>query len=335
MMKLRVFTVLLLAGLAFAAPASKDDDEKITITKEYFPDEFAIYESKHEIVNIVIPLNSLNFDEDDSSEDEMNITIFFVEADIDTNGNRIYQGLYAFRNGTAKMILENGRDAASSGDDSRTVYLAATDGLYTYKADDQTAVKYGSLDDSIIGIDHVAEGDGLYILTKDHVVYEVKDNGNTKVKLDNVENAQQIMLDYSDNLYFYTPDKKAYVRTADGVIDIEGLPENPKKVKLWKPPFIIENGVPFLVDNVAYVIYSNGTSELSGFDFKPKAIPSAVGMEAMLIQYHAYNKKIYEYNILALLLGELLEELKNFLSDKTNEIQNLATNKRASLRRKA
>ncbi|XP_022130057.1 uncharacterized protein LOC111003707 [Pieris rapae] len=338
-MTIKIFTALLFVGLISGAPTSVDDDEKITIDKDYYPRDFIKYEGTHDIISILVPLNSLNFDENESSEsnsneDESNITVFFVEADIDEFGKLTYQGLYNLKDGKVKKILENGRDAASSGDSSRTVYLAASDGLYTYKEDEQIAVKYGSLTDSIIGIAHIAEGNILYILTDDHTVYEVQNNGNDKSKLEDIFDAQQIVLDYSNNLYFYTSDKKVHVKTTEGIKDIVGLPENSTKITLIKPPFIIEDGIPVLVDNVAYIVYSNGTSENSDFDFKLDAIPSAFGMEAALIQYYAYDKKIYEYNILLLVLGEILDELKNFLSNKTSDIQSLAANRRASLRSK-
>lgn len=336
-MNLKIFTAVLLVGLTSGTPTSKEDYEKLTINREYYPQQFVKYEGRHNIVSIVVPLNSINFDEDDltesdSDENESKAVLFFVEADIDENGKRTYHGLYSLKDGKVKMLLENGRDAASSADNSRTVYFAANDGLYTYKEDDQIAVKYGSLNDSIIGIAHIAEGDVLYILTDDHTVYEVKNNGNEKVKLEDVVNAQQIVLDYTNNLYFYTPDKKVYVKTTEGIKNIEGLPENPTKVTLIKAPFVIENCIPVLVDNVAYIVYSNGTSEHSGFDFKTDAIPSAFAMEAALIQYYAYDKKIYEYNLLVLVLGEVLHELQNFLKDNTHEIQSLASNRRPSLR---
>ncbi|VVC96219.1 uncharacterized protein LOC126972831 isoform X2 [Leptidea sinapis] len=334
MMKSQIFTALLLVALAVGAPVSEEDDEKVTVTKNFFPDFLIKYTSKHDIVKIIVPINSLNFDEN-SSESESNsketdseVTIFFVEADVDENGKRDYKGLYVLKEGKSKMILANGVDAAASCDDSKKVYLAATDGLYTYKDDDKTAVKYGSLTDNIKGIAKEKSGDVLYILTDDNNVYNVTNNGNSKVKVDGIENAQQIVLDYSDNLYYYTPDKKIHVKTADGITEITGLPANPTKVNIIRPPFIIEDGLPILIDNVAYIAYSNGTSENSDFDFEADAIPTAFGMEPALIQYYAYNKNIYEYNILAMVLGEILDELKTFLSGKTDSIQSIATRKK-------
>ncbi|XP_038217311.1 uncharacterized protein LOC119836128 [Zerene cesonia] len=334
-MLLKSFAAVLLLGLVYGAPTS--DDEHLTITSEYYAESLVVYKGNHDIVSILVPLNSLNFDEDESSESdesESEITVFFAEADIDENGKRVDQGLYVLKNGKAKKILENGRDAAASGDSSKTVYLAASDGIYVYNQEDNTAVKYGSVSDSIIGIAQEVESDVLYILTEDNTVYKVTDNGNNKAKIDDIVNAQQIVLDYSNNLYFYTPDKKVHVYTSESVKDIGGLPENPSKITLVKPPILLDSGIPVVVDTASYIIYENGTTEDYGIDFESNTVPTAYGMEAALIQYYAHNKKIYEYNILAMVLGSILDELKSFLNDKTENIQNIATQKRKDLRKK-
>ncbi|CAK1594856.1 unnamed protein product [Parnassius mnemosyne] len=349
---LNTFSFLLLIGLAIAAPApdkskeseeskesveSKEssENEKITITKDFFHDSFIVYRGKHEIVNIIVPLNSLNFDddaEDDDTSDDSNATLFFVEADEDAAGNRIDKGLYIFKDGKAKKLLDNGRDAAASSDDSKDVFFGAKDGIYKYDPKENAAVKYGTVTDSIIGIAKENSTDVIYILTEDHNLYKVTEDGQKKVKIDDVVGAQEIVLDYSNNLYFYGENKQPYVVNADGVKKIEGLPENPTSVILIKPPFVVENGVPFICDNVAYIIYANGKSEKTEFDFKSNAKPSAYGMEATLIQYYAYHKKIYEYNILTLVLSGIVDELKNFLENKASTIQSMATRSRSSLR---
>ncbi|CAG4980447.1 unnamed protein product [Colias eurytheme] len=336
-MLLKTFAAILLLGFVSTAPTS--DEEHLTITTQYYAESLVVYTGKHDIVNILVPLNSLNFDEDDSSESdessESEITVFFAEADIDENGKRVDQGLYVLKNGTAKKILENGRDAAASGDSSKKVYLAASDGIYVYNQEDETATKFGSISDSIIGIAQEVESDVLYILTEDNSVYKVTEDGNKKTKIDDIVNAQQIVLDYENNLYFYTPDKKVHVYTSEGVKDVTGLPSNPSKITLIKPPILLDNGIPVVLDAASYIIYANGTTEDYGVDIKPNAIPTAYGMEAALIQYYGHNKKLYEYNMLAIVLSSILEELKDFLGDKTDSIQSIATQKRKDLRKKA
>lgn len=323
---------VLLVGACVAAPASeKDDDEPLIISRDFYIKDFIKYSAEHDIVKVVIPLNSINFDESESSEEnsseEADVLLFFVEADIDENGDRVYKGLYSLKDGKAKKVLENGRDIAASADDSKLVFFGASDGIYVYNSEDDSAVKYGSVEDDIVGIAKEKTGEVIYILTNDHIVYKVSENGTKKEKLEDVVNAKQIVLDFSDNLYFLSDDKVPHVRNAEGVKQIEGLPENSSYLQLVRPPFILDDGVLFVADKSVYIIYANGTSENSGFEIKSDARPSAYAPDGALIQFYAHDKKIYEYNVLKLILGEVLQELKEFFSDKTEDIRELAKKK--------
>ncbi|CAH2215530.1 jg25240, partial [Pararge aegeria aegeria] len=244
---LTCFTVLALVGIIVATPTTKDN--KLVVTKDVYFDDSVKYRGEHEIVNILVPLNSLNFKESTSSESESQeedsaTILFFVEADIQSDGTRVDQGLYVLKDGKAKKILKHGRDAAASSDDSKLAFFGAQDGLYVYNDTTNSADKYGPITDSIIAIAKEKEGDAIYILTEDHEVYKISNNGETKVKLDDVVNAKEIVLDYSDNLYFVGDDNKPYVRTADGVKEVGGLPHDLSDVKLIKPPFILDKSVP-------------------------------------------------------------------------------------------
>lgn len=326
---------IFLVGACIAAPASKNDDN-LVVTKAFYIKDFVKYSSEHDIIKIMIPLNAVNFDESDSSEsdssEEVDVTIFFVEADVDDKGDRVYKGLYSLKNGNVKKVLENGRDAAASEDSSKSVFFGASDGIYVYNKNEDSAVKYGSVDDSIIGIAKEKSGDVIYILTDDHIVYKVSDNGNKKEKLEEVINAKQIVLDFSNNLYFLSDDKVPHVRSAEGIKKIEGLPENPSYVELVRPPIILENGVLFISDEDIYLIYANGTSERSGLQIKSDARPSAYAPDAAFMQYYAHDKKIYEYNILALVLGSSLDALNDFLSDKADDIKALSSKSKVNIR---
>uniref|UniRef100_S4PII7 Uncharacterized protein n=1 Tax=Pararge aegeria TaxID=116150 RepID=S4PII7_9NEOP len=274
-------------------------------------------------------MNSLNFKESTSSESESQeedsaTILFFVEADIQSDGTRVDQGLYVLKDGKAKKILKHGRDAAASSDDSKLAFFGAQDGLYVYNDTTNSADKYGPITDSIIAIAKEKEGDAIYILTEDHEVYKISNNGETKVKLDDVVNAKEIVLDYSDNLYFVGDDNKPYVRTADGVKEVGGLPHDLSDVKLIKPPFILDKSVPFVVGNKIYILHSNGTSEVSDIEFKSIAKPSAYAPEGTLVQYYATNKVIYELNILKL-MTDADASFSNYLNSKASEIRTLAS----------
>ncbi|KAH9636363.1 hypothetical protein HF086_002597 [Spodoptera exigua] len=326
------FTVSLLAGLAYSAPVSSEEDENVVITEEFFPNELAVHTFDYDPVKILTPLNALNFDddEDDENSDSDATITFVVLGDKDEQGNKVYKGLYLLSNGEAKNILENGRDAAAANDDTKFAYFAASDGIYVYNAETKTANKYGSLSDDLIGIAKVNGSDVIYVLSADHILYKVTEDGTKKEKIDQVVDAQQIILDYQNNLYYYTSDKSIYVYVNGEVKKIEGLPENPSYVEILNPAFVFENGVPAVIDNKSYLIYENGTSEVGDFEFQVR--PTAYSMEATLIQYYAYNKKVYEYNVLSIILGDMLSELKKFLDDKTDDIQSIATRSRSDLR---
>ncbi|CAH2098621.1 unnamed protein product [Euphydryas editha] len=107
----------------------------------------------------------------------------------------------------------------------------------------------------------------------------------------------------------------------DGVKKIEGLPENPKSVNLIKPPFILDNGVLFLVDNVVYTIYTNETSKQLDIEFSPDAVHSAFSPELFLTQLYTYDKKIYEHNLLAILLGDILDQIRTYVTKATSKIR--------------
>lgn len=327
---LLLVVAFLAASFVSGAPTTNDEDQ-IIITTDFFPDELSVYSSQNDIISITVPLNSINFEDDDDDDDsDSDIILFFVEADLDNGEVKEYKGLYRYKNGTATKMLDDGTSSTASIDDSKLAFFGAKSGIYVYDNEDGSVKKYGTVDDSVIDIVKVNGTGPLYVLTEDHTVYKVTEEGNKKVAVDGAKDAQQIMLDYSDNVYFYGPDKKPKVVTENGVQEIVGLPENPAQVRLIKPPFVIENGVVFIVDNDIYTIFANGTSEKT--DFKLDAKPTASAVEATLIQYYAYNKNIYEYNILTIILGELFDELKTFLEEKAEDIQSIATRSRSGFR---
>lgn len=308
---------LLFILVAAAPPADNTEDDKIVVNSELFINDCVVYTSEHDIVALTVPLNLVNFGED-TDDSKIDITLYFVEADVNDKGKKDYKGLYSLKNGNATKVLETGTDATACDDGSKQVYFSAKDGIYVYDGKLNKLEKYGTITDSLMSIVKLKGSDVIYVLTEDHNVYTVTDGGNKKEKLHDVNDAQQIVLDYANTLYFYGKDKVPYVVTTDGTKKITGLPENPTYVQLIKPPFIIENGVVFASDDKVYTIYANGTCELTDFILHLK--PTAYAPEAAIIQYYSYNKKIYEYNILQLIMGELLITLKTVLEDKADEI---------------
>ncbi|XP_050358123.1 uncharacterized protein LOC126778527 [Nymphalis io] len=326
-------TVLSLVCLALGAPASSDDKVHV-VDKELFTNDAIIYSGNHKIVNIIVPLNGLNNANDDgdsteynpnSNEKELNILLFFVEADIHLRDNRVARGLYVWRDGKATKLLDYGRDAAASRDNSTLAFLASNDGIYVYDYKNNSATKYGVINDNIMGIGKESTGDIIYILTKKHEMFKVSNGGMIKEKINDVVNAKQFVLDLSNNIYFYTLDKQVYVRTNNTVKKIEGLPKNSTSINLIKPPlFIFDDAVPVVVDNDLYFIFANGTTQFSDITFGPEAKPSAYAPDALLVQYYGYNNNIYEFNVITTIYDNVVNSLDNLIENNVNKILSAA-----------
>lgn len=298
---MQTFAFVVLLGLAAAAPV----DEKVVITKDFYPESLVIYSSEHEIVKMTVPVNGINLRNDEEEDDEdRKILLFFVEAE-KVDGKWEDRGLYVFRDDAPEKLLEGGRDAAAAYDDERDVYLAADDGIYWYNYDENTVEKYGSVTDSIIGIEKETDSDVIYILTEEHEVYKVTEEGTKKEKI--VDYAEEIVVDYNNRLYFYGEDKQPYVFNENGLTKIEGIPEGAEEVKLLRPPVYAQDAVPFIVDEKSYVLYGSGYAEKFSFEFEADARPSAYAMEAGRMQYYAFEGKIYEFDLEDVVFGRIFD----------------------------
>ncbi|KAJ2943048.1 hypothetical protein O0L34_g18736 [Tuta absoluta] len=318
-MNLSVLLGFLLVGLALSAPTANDD--KLVVDEEFFPDSLKIYEGQHDIVKIFVPINKLNF------ENDTDITIFFVTADKEGD-EKFYQGLYAKKGDTVTKLLDNGRDVTAPVDeDSEDAYFAAKDGIYRFNAEQNKAEKYGTLDDELISIVMVNATDGIYVLTADKKVYKITEDGTKKEEVENVKDAEQIVLDYSGNLFYVDSYKKVFVVNGDGVTEITSLPENFSKITLIRPPFVFESGIPVVIDKDAYTLHANGT--LENEDVKIDVDITAYSMEATLMQYYAREKKIYEYNIVALVFVNVIEQLSEFVKEFEEQINSISTKHRS------
>ncbi|CAG4960850.1 unnamed protein product [Parnassius apollo] len=315
------FVLALLIGLASAAPVSNEKHGKFVVTREFFPESLVVYSGEHEIVNIFVPLNGLNYAE--KPDDDRKIILFFVEADEDDSGKRIDQGLYVLKDGVPKKLLDHGRDASAANDDSQEVYFAAEDGIYLYNPEENSAEKYGTVSDSIIGIAKENNSDVIYILTEDFEVFRVSEAGEKKEKIEEIVGAQQIVLDYKNNLYFYDADKQPFVYSKDGVKKIEGTPEHAVKAHLLKPSLYTEDSVPFIVDGKIYILYADGSAQPFDIEIAPDAQPSAYSMETMLMQYYALDNKIYEFDIMDIMIDGILNTMKEILQHYMDIIQEI------------
>ncbi|KPJ16152.1 hypothetical protein RR48_01749 [Papilio machaon] len=289
------FGVLALIFLAGASAVPISQENKLLITSEIYPEEYIVYSGEYDIVKLVVPLNNLNYGDNADSK----YLFFFIEADRDEEGKRIDKGLYVFKDGSAKKLLDNGRDVAAAVDESKDAFIGANDGIYLYNDESVSVEKYGSISDSIIGIEKPLEYDIIYILTENKEVYIVSENGNKKERINDIVNAEQIVLDYDDNLYYLDSDKQVFVYNYLGIKKINGLPEFASNAQLLKPPVTSDGNVPIVVDEKLYLIDDSGKAEVfNNIEFGPDGKPSAYAMEAGLMHYYAKDKNIYEFDIL-------------------------------------
>ncbi|XP_026317957.1 uncharacterized protein LOC113228789 [Hyposmocoma kahamanoa] len=276
-----------------------------------------VYTGNHDIIRIVVPINIINNHRSGQATVNRGLFFFFVEADL-SNG-KDYKGLYVFNNGTVTKLLDDGTDVTTTNNETDQAFFATKRGIYVYNYEKNTANKYGNFNEDLISIANVKGNDAIFVLTKDKKVLKIVDHGNKKIKT-NLANVDQIMLDYSNNLYFLIG-KDPYVVTARGVKKVEGLPANPNYVGLANDVVSVDEGVLFISDNRIFEIAKNGTAKKftknefnemnQGNEFK--GTPTAISMEAIIVNYYAYDKKIYESYVTEAYFSTIDSAIESFL----------------------
>ncbi|XP_047989067.1 uncharacterized protein LOC125228516 [Leguminivora glycinivorella] len=320
-MKFAILTALV--ALAAAAPPSTN--EQIIVTKKFYPDSYAVYTGHHDIVDILVPLNQINYSDDINEDTATKLTVFFVEADIKDDGTYDYKGLYVFKNGIAKKVLENGQCSTYAKD--KIIYFGASDGIYKYNEQDQTATKYGTVSESVIRMAVDTENAHVYYLTSDYVLYKFDEGEKVATKVEAVKDARDIVFDFDGTMYFYDGNHQVYTYNGERVLKIEGLPAHPAKVALVRVP-VLMNEMYAVVDGWLYELRADGTSEKEPVKFQ--AQPTAYAPDAILYQYYAYKQKIYLYNLINLFAENSIDELNEFLNDNQEQINTYKNTKVSS-----
>ncbi|XP_028039905.1 uncharacterized protein LOC114250290 [Bombyx mandarina] len=257
---------VLLVCLAGLLVCLKTADSHSLPQKDYDTDS-----NKHDITD---PLNDTSGNNSSSVPDNFSgifdsSTTRFIARSVTRGGKKESMGIYAYKNGKLKMILEDSLAVSPWSSKSRA-YLGNKDGIYVYDTETEKLEKYGNLSDNVIGIAKENRSDDLYILTEDHVVYKVTEEGTKKVKINEAEHVEKIALDWDDNLYYIGANDHPYVVTSDGAKKIEGLPVNSTRTFISRPPIKIEHGAWFMCEKQAYIIYPNATSEPYVFNDQEK-----------------------------------------------------------------
>ncbi|XP_061381153.1 uncharacterized protein LOC116775549 [Danaus plexippus] len=301
------------------------DEETFVIPKEVYDKAFLRYEAEHDIVDIIVPLNAINFGNSDSKSDPDNslkdVTVFFVEADV-KDGKYDYKGLYRFKNNETKMILPTGRTAASSTNDNKLVFFGASDGLYVYNVEKDSAEKYGPITDGIVSIVTDETGKTIHFISDDHKLYKVTNNGEKKEAVKEIEDAVNMVVDDEGVIYYYNSKNEIFIKTGDGLVRAQNLPENPKSVRLIRPPFFLSDSVALVCDNSVYMLHVNGTSEKYFLDFSSESMPTAFGLEGVFAVYYGHDKKLYEFYLLGIKNNHDFDRIRAITDKITEKAEN-------------
>ncbi|XP_028157643.1 uncharacterized protein LOC114350887, partial [Ostrinia furnacalis] len=201
-----------------------------------FSEESVTYTGEKDFTKLVVIFIREPFKDGEATSAYEKIHVFFIEEG---------KGLFVLKNKQITNLLENGNDISTTYDINNTqLYFAASDGIYSFNNQEKKAEKYGTLTDNTVAVAKYWGTNDLYILTTDNVVYKVTEDGTKKEEITNVKDAQQIVLDSANNLYFVDSKKHVYVRLdVDGtVMSIIGLPANPT-VQIMRAPDIIKDAV--------------------------------------------------------------------------------------------
>ncbi|CAH2098616.1 unnamed protein product [Euphydryas editha] len=265
-----------------------------------FKAEQVIFSSGNNITKLLVPSDGTSYFLEDISDLP---SIFFTVTDSKLSGGSC---IYVLEDLAAYEILEGGRDSTSDYSSDRSVYFGAKDGVYKYDAESLSAKKFGPFRDDIIQIQKANGSDIIYYLTSNKKLFKLENNGTVRTRVSAVTCAQEFVLDTSNNIYFTScDDGLPRIVKSDGnlVTYTASVTDDIKEVQLLRPAFIMENCVPIFGDGNLYMLYVNGTNEKKDFFIKDR--PSAYSIDAALYIVAALNGKIYEFNIMEVMLKSL------------------------------
>ncbi|KAJ8708116.1 hypothetical protein PYW08_010482 [Mythimna loreyi] len=287
-------------------------------TTTMFRDEQIIFASAFNITKLLVPADGQKYLQAEASDIP---SIFFTVADPKSEGGSCIFVLEGF---AAYEILEGGRDSTADYSFERAIYFGAKDGLYKYHPDTLSAKKFGPFRDDIIQLQKANGSDAIYILNSEHQMFKIEKNGTVKTRIKSIGCALEFVLDTSNNIYYVScGDHMPHIIKADGnVLSLTAsVIEDFKDLKLLRPAFIMENCIPFFGDGILYILYSNGTYEKKDLIIKER--PSAFSVDASLYLVAALNGKIYEFNVMEVLIRSMFGVATEWPKDVTKIIMSI------------
>lgn len=309
-----MWTVLLISSLPglFSTPNINE------ISNTLFKDDQIIFSSNFNITKILVPADGTKYLQAESSDIP---SIFFTISDPKLEGGTC---IYVLEGFAAYELLEGGRDSTADYSFDKAIYFGARDGLYKYHPDSLSAKKYGPFRDDIIQLQKANGSDIIYILTSERKLFKMEKNGTIKTKMQSVNCATEFVLDTSNNIYYVgCGDRMPHIVKSNGnVLSLTAsVIEEFKDIKLLRPAFIMENCVPFFGDGFLYILYSNGTYEKKDFQIKER--PTAYSVDAALYLVAAINGKIYEFNVMEVLIRSMFGVSTEWPKDVTKIIMSI------------
>lgn len=298
-----------------------------TLKNTMFNDEQIIFRSTYNITKILVPPDANTIAIDDSDIP----TIFFTVTDEKYDGGA---AVYVLEGLSAYEILIGARDTTS--DRKNDIYFGAKDGIYKYNRDALSAKKYDVFKEDIIQIQCTNSNklNAIFILTKEWVIYKITRNGTLKTKIYAITCALEFVLDMSDNIYYIACDNKMpYVVNPKSGANVTSLMPSVmdefSDFKLIRPASVMENSVPFIGDGCLYILHSNGTSDKKEFQLDVK--PSAYSIDGTFYLVVALNGKIYEYNIMEIILKSMFGGSHTWPKDVTRIVMSMVETARDNL----
>ncbi|CAH2987409.1 unnamed protein product [Chilo suppressalis] len=265
-----------------------------------FKNEQIIFASDFNITRLLVPADGNKYIHADSSDIP---SIFFTISDPKLEGGSC---IYVLEGFAAYEVLEGGRDSTADYGHDTTIFFGAKDGIYKYNSGSLSAKKYGPFRDDIVQLQKANGSDAIYILNNEHRIYKIEKNGTVRTRVRSVPCALEFVLDTSDNIYYLDcDDHMPHIVKSDGSLLslTTSVVEDFKEVKLLRPAFVMENCIPFFGDGNLYILFANGTNEKKDFYLAEK--PSAFSIDAALYLVAAIDGKIYEFNVMEILLRSM------------------------------
>lgn len=311
-----------LTTIVFSTAASKHITKRFG-SESIFRDDQIIFTSHFNITKVLVPSDGKYIQSNDIP------SIFFTISDPKLDGGSC---IYVLEGFAAYEVLEGGRDSTTSYGSDKGVYFGAIDGIYKYSPDTLSAKKFGVFRDNIIQIQKANGSDAIYILTYEHKLFKLENNATVRTKITAVVCALEFVLDTNNNIYYIgCHDRMPHIVKSNGLVHslTASVMEEFKQITLLRPAFVMEDCIPFFGDGNLYILYANGTSEKKEFQIQER--PTAFSVDAALYIVAALDGRLYEFNVMEVLLKSMFGLINEWPHDITKVVSSMMDTAKESI----